>query len=275
MPDSLPNYKDLDLSGEALQAATRMEARAREPASAQMFEQLVAPLLSAQVKTVLEFGCGTASLSRRVAQALPQATVYASDKSQGMLKAARSLVDAAGLENIRLEAWDALDDASFPFGGQSFDLILSSVVIPYFDDTQTEGLIRRLVARLTPGGVLAFIEQDLGTDTVNFPKFDIYRGVLTKDLRNLKSSLGLGLRPLLRAAGLQPLSRRSFLWTDDAYGDYTRDLLERLADASCEKGHITPDERDEWKTILNNLAASGDFYYGIVYHLIAGQHIPS
>ena len=271
MPDPIPNYKDLDLSGEALQAATRMEARAQEPASAEMFQQLVAPLLSSGVKTVFEFGCGTASLSRRVAVALPKATVYASDKSLGMLKAARSLIEAAGLENIRLAAWDALDEASFPFAEQSFDLILSSVVIPYFDDAQTSDLIRRLAARLAPGGVLAFVEQDLTTDTLNFPKFDIYRGVLTKDLRNLKPSLALGLRPLLREAGLQPLPRRSFLWTDDAYGAYTRDLLERLADSACEKGHVTPEERDEWKTTLDRLAASGDFYYGMVYHLVAGR----
>jgi len=271
MLNPLPNYKDLDLSGEALRAATRMEARAQEPASLEMFQQLVAPLLSSEVKSVLEFGCGTASLSRRVAAALPQATVYASDKSLGMLKVARSLVNADGLENVRLEAWDALDDASFPFAQQPFDLILSSVVIPYLDDAQTGDLIRRLAARLAPGGVLAFVEQDLGTDTLNFPKFDIYRRILTKDLRNLKSTLALGLRPLLREAGLQLLPRRSFLWTDEAYGPYTRDLLERLADSACEKGQITSEARDEWKTTLERLVASGDFYYGMVYHLVAGK----
>ena len=93
MINPLPEYKDLDLSGEVVQAATRMEARARETASEEMFRQLVAPLLAQGVKTVLEFGCGTAALSRRIAQAAPWATVYASDKSQGMLKAAGQMVD--------------------------------------------------------------------------------------------------------------------------------------------------------------------------------------
>ena len=85
MIEPIPDYKNLDLSGEALQAAMRMEARAHEPASEQMFRQLVGPLLSPQVRTVLEFGCGTAALSRRIAQALPGAGVYATDKSDGML----------------------------------------------------------------------------------------------------------------------------------------------------------------------------------------------
>jgi 16S rRNA A1518/A1519 N6-dimethyltransferase RsmA/KsgA/DIM1 with predicted DNA glycosylase/AP lyase activity len=58
-----------------LQAATRMEARARESASEEMFRQLIAPLLTSEVKTVLEFGCGTAALSRRIARAAPHAVV--------------------------------------------------------------------------------------------------------------------------------------------------------------------------------------------------------
>jgi len=272
MTAPIPDYKNLDLSGEAQQAAARMEARAREAASGNMFQELVAPLLSANVRSVLEFGCGTAALARRMARAAPQAQVYASDKSAGMLTAARqSLVDEK-LENIRLVPWDILDGSSFPFPVEQFDLIISSVVVPYLDDTQTVALIERLAARLAPGGVLAFLEQDSSTDSVYYPRFELFRDVLTKDLRNLKSTLALGLRPVLRAAGLKPLERRSFLWTDDRYGDYTRDLLERFADDAVERGQIQPEERDEWKQTLNDLAEAEDFYYGIVYHLVAGRH---
>jgi SAM-dependent methyltransferase len=271
MTQPLPDYRNLDLSGAAGQAAARMEARAREPASQQMFAELVAPLLTPRVKTVLEIGCGTAALARRMARAAPQAVVYASDKSAGMLAAARHLADAEPAANLRLQLWDALDETGFPFPAESFDLIVSSVVVPYLDDAQTARLIQRLAARLAPGGVLAFIEQDLHTDTVNFPRPELFRGVLTRELRNLKRTLALGLRPLLREAGLQVLPRRSFLWTDDAYGAYTRELLETFADAACERGQISPAERDEWKQTLNDLAAAGDFYYGMVYHRVAGR----
>jgi SAM-dependent methyltransferase len=272
MTEPIPDYKNLDLSGEALQAAIRMESRAREAASAEMFQQLVAPLLDSHIKTVLEFGCGTAALSRRIAQALPDARVYASDKSEGMLTAARHLAEIEKISNIQLELWDVLDETGFPFPDKQFDLIISSVVIPYLDDAQTITLIKKMSARLSPGGVLAFVEQDLATDSLNFPKSDLIRNILAKDSRNLKLTLALGLRPYLRQTGLRPLPRRSFLWTDDTYGVYTRDLLERFADAAYEKGQIKGEERDEWKKTLNDLAASGDFYYGLVYHLIAGKH---
>ena len=99
------------------------------------------------------------------------------------------------------------------------------------------------------------------------------RRVFAKDLRTLKRTLALGLRPVLREAGLQLLPRRSFLWTDEAYGAYTRDLLERFADSASDQGRITPEERDEWKMTLDEQAGSGDFYYGIIYHLIAGKRL--
>ncbi len=267
----IPDYQNLDLSGEALQAAARMEARAQEYASHEMFQQLVAPLLSAQVKSVLEFGCGTAALSRRIAQAAPQAIVWATDKSDGMLKAAGRMIDTENIPNIRLQRWDVLDVHAFPFPNRQFDLIISSVVIPYLEDAQTIGLVERLVPRLAPGGILAFIEQDWMTDTLNFPRFELFRAVLAKELRKYKRTSGLGLRPILREAGLQVLPRRSYLWTEDHYGAYTQDLLERFADAACTEGRIKSEERDEWKKTLADMAGSGEFFYGIVYHCIAGR----
>jgi SAM-dependent methyltransferase len=275
MINAVPDYTNLDLSGEVQQAANRMEARAREPASQEMFQELIAPLLTPEVKTILEFGCGTAALSRKIARTAGQALVYASDKSEGMLKVARQLVEDEGITHIHLQLWDALDESSFPFSLDRFDLIISSVVIPYFDEAQTIALIGRLANRLRPGGILAFMEQDLTTDTVNSPMVELLHGALTRHMRQYRRTLALGLRPILREAGLQLLPRRSFLWTDNVYGDYSRDLLERLADAACERGEIAPEERDRWNNELEDRARSGDFYYGIVYHLVAARRAAS
>jgi len=145
------------------------------------------------------------------------------------------------------------------------------VVVPFLDDAETVALIGRLTSRLAPGGILAFVEQDWATDTVSVPQFALLREVLAKDSRDLKRTLALGLRPCLREAGLQVLPRRSYLWADDAYGAYARDLLERLADAARDRGRITPEERGAWKQTLDDLSRAGDFYYGIIYHLVAGR----
>ncbi|MEZ4869423.1 MAG: methyltransferase domain-containing protein [Caldilineaceae bacterium] len=271
MLQPLPDYKNLDVSGEALAAARRMEARAQAPASAVMFATLVAPLLQATTRSVLEFGCGTAALARRIAHQAPQARVYASDKSEGMLAVARHLAKTEAAPNLQLAQWDVLHEAAFPFPEVHFDLIIASVVIPYFTDAETNTLIQRLAQRLAPGGILAFVEQDLATDSLNVPAFPLVRAVIHKEGRDLKQTLALGLRPLLREAGLQVLPRRSFLWTDEAYGPYTQDLLTRLADAATVAGRLTSAECTEWKQLLAAQAEAGDFYYGIVYHLVAGQ----
>lgn len=249
--EGIPHYRDLDVSGEAHAAAGRMEDRARAPASRAMFDDLVVPLLGPPPRAVLEVGCGTAALSRRIVRLLPGATVYA-DKSAGMLAAAREYAEAdaeaersAGGGKLVLGRWDVLDAGSFPFdAGARFGLILSSVMVPYLDDEQTGALVRDLASRLAPGGVLAFVEQDLQTDAVNFPRFDLLRRVHAKDDRNLKKTLALGLRPLLRDAGLELLPRRSFLWTDDPSEPYTCELLGRLADAALEAERITAAERE-------------------------------
>ncbi len=270
---ALPDYKNLDCSGETTLAAARMEARAREPASGAMFHELVAPLLTVSVQRVLEVGCGTAALSRRVARALPGATIVATDKSSGMLDAAKRLVISDAITNIECMVWDALaPPQSHDMLTARFDLILSSVVVPYFDETETAAFVRRAAGMLTATGVLVFIEQDHETDALHFPNHALFKKIVRKPERVLPATSALGLRATLRQAGLAPLPRRSFLWTDDTYGDYTRDLLGRFAHSASDREYITPAERDEWQHTLESLAKRGDFYYGIVYHLIAASN---
>lgn len=266
----IPDYYDLDVSGEALSTARRMEARAEAPASGAMFGELVAPLLEPAPAAVLEVGCGTAALSRRVARRLPGSTAYAADKSAGML--AYAAERAEGLENLRLGRWDVTEPEGFPFEGAApFGVILSSVLVPYLKDGQNTALVRELASRLAPGGVLAFVEQDLLTDSVSFPRHDLFRRVYAKDARELDTTMALGLRPLLQEAGLTMLPRSSFLWSDEEYLPYTRELLAGLADAALRERRITQEERREWGDTLERQAENGDFYYGLVYHRIAGR----
>lgn len=187
----IPNYRDLDLDGAAQAAAERMEARADEPASRAMFEALVLPLLTPTPGRVLEVGAGTGALARRIAEASPASRVHASDKSEGMLRAAREL-SAAGGAPLALARWDVLDESAFPFGEEPFDLLLSSVMIPYLDDAQSEDLVNRLARRLAPGGVLAFLEQDLQTDAVSGAPDRLRARVLAKDERALTRARGVG-----------------------------------------------------------------------------------
>ena len=265
----LPDYRQLDATGEGLSAAARMDARAREPASAALFEALVAPHLLATTRWILEVGCGSGALARRLASALPGAAICACDKSQAMLDAASSHLDPGSA--VRLARWDCLDERAFPFEQARFDLIVSSVVVPYLDDAETADLVLRLAARLNPGGTLLLVEQDLHSDSLHMPYFDLWRKIVAKDERNLKPTHCLGLRPLLRAAGLHVAPDRAFLWTEDHYGPYLRDLLGRFAKDALDLHRITAEERQLWLETLEDLSQTNDFWYGLTYHAIAGK----
>ncbi len=258
--EGLPDYARLDEAGEAAAAARRMEARAAEPASAALFEALVRPLLPG-VRRVLEVGCGSGALARRVAAA-SDAEVLATDKSEGMLAVA-----AARGGRVAFQRWAAPDE---PVPTGEFDLILSSVVVPYLEPSAAEALVVDLAARLRPGGRLVFIEQDLQTDALHFPDPELRTRVFAKDRRPAPRHLALGLRALLRAAGLALDPPCAHLWITHDHGPYLQDLLGAMARDATAAGRITEAERGHWESELAALAARGDFAYSLLYHRVGG-----
>lgn len=262
------DYARLDASGEAERAVFRMEARAREPASAAMFEDLVAPLLSDSTRRILEVGAGTGALARRLAAATTTTRIVATDKSAAMVRAARALsLGTAGAERCEYAPWDARAEAPECAEGP-FELILSSVMVPYLDNAETARVCGALASRLAPGGVLAFLEQDLQTNALHHSAHDEVRALFRA---SPQASLPLSLRGALREAGLRLLPRRSFLWTCETYGPYLRDLVERAAEEALHAGRLDAARAAALREELEAKSAAGEFYYGLVYHRIAAQ----
>ena len=187
-----------------------------------------------------------------------------------MLAVAASLRTGEGIEGIEFLEWDVTDEASFPAGDAGFDLVISSVMLPYLSDEQTINLVQRLASRLAPGGVLAFIEQDLATVSMAHPEpllwWKMKRGPVPNEHKRL---IAINLRPVLRDAGLELLPRADHNWRDDNYGPYMRRLQKRTASDLVAAGIYTPGEAEAWINGLDALAAAGDFHYGLVYHRIA------
>lgn len=270
MISEIPDYRDLDGAGEAAQAAARLEARAQEPMSDAMFRTLILPLTSADTRSILELGCGTAALSRRLARVYHHANIVAVDKSRGMLDAARACLERERIRNVQLSEWDVTQDEHFPYKVSRYHLILSSVMVPYLTEAETRSLVKRMVGRLEAGGILAFLEQDWMSDTL-FDPTGLARRVLAKEDRIIRPTEGLGLRRLLREQGLKLLPKQSFVWIDERYGAYTRDLLGRLAQAARDREDLTIEEWERFKETMEDLARAGDFHYSMTYHLVAGR----
>lgn len=107
------------------------------------FDDLLALLNKGQGLRVIDLGCGTGELTRRLADALPGSDVLGIDNSPEML--ARTAEFAR--PGLRFERGDIKEVA-----GQ-FDLVFSHAAIHWVDGHQT--LIPRLLAMLPPGGQLA------------------------------------------------------------------------------------------------------------------------
>ena len=96
---------------------------------------------------VLDLGCGTGALTRRIAEALPAATVLGIDVSPANIAEARRLPSSAG-QRVQFEVTNYLDLSQPPF-----DLVASDGVLHLIPgDTAT--LVRKLARDVRPGGVL-------------------------------------------------------------------------------------------------------------------------
>jgi malonyl-CoA O-methyltransferase len=102
---------------------------------------------------VLELGCGTGLLTRRLLAALPEgSSLLATDLSAAMTEAAARTCPGAAF---------AVMDAESPGVDGPFDLIASSLAAQWFTDLT--GTLAKLAERLAPGGRLLLTTLGSGT----------------------------------------------------------------------------------------------------------------
>jgi SAM-dependent methyltransferase len=106
----------------------------------------------------LEYGCGSATLSRLLAPHVGRIT--AADSSAKALEEAGRNLDGTEFRNVRLLPLDLTRDEPPP---ARFDLVLVSMALHHISDT--EGLLERLVGLLRPEGwiVLADLYSEDGS----------------------------------------------------------------------------------------------------------------
>jgi len=105
-------------------------------------EAVLAALRHEPPGDVLDVGCGTGQLGRRLRAALPDARVTGCDFSLGMLH--RALARDRGV------AWVRGDAAALPFRDQAFDAVVSTQAFHWFP--AQEAVLREFARVLRPGG---------------------------------------------------------------------------------------------------------------------------
>lgn len=105
-------------------------------------------------RTILDVGCGTGSLTRRLTQRFPLTRIAGIDLAPAMVGTCR----AAWPHPHVFLCGDAED---FDAEGNAFDLVASSFAFQWF--ANKPGTLVRLAQALTPGGILGFTVPVAGT----------------------------------------------------------------------------------------------------------------
>ena len=122
------------------------------------FYDLLALIKVKEGLQVIDLGCGTGELTRKLADALPQSTVLGIDSSAEMLK------DSKAFENESVKFECRLIEEQVQ-SNQKWDLVFSNAAIQWADNH--EALIPQIISTIKPGGQLAIQMPDQHSNISN------------------------------------------------------------------------------------------------------------
>jgi ubiquinone/menaquinone biosynthesis C-methylase UbiE len=102
---------------------------------------------------VLEIGCGTGNLTKRIMRAQPTAHVTATDPDPRALARARQKITFSN--DVRLERVYA---ERLPYADESFDRVLSSMMLHHLDTEAKAAALREAYRVLRPGGSMHIVD---------------------------------------------------------------------------------------------------------------------
>jgi SAM-dependent methyltransferase len=140
-----------------------------DQAQGENLEALFSAAFLSGVRRVLDVGCGTGFLARRIARALgPEATVYGVDISGTHIERARFLAGEEAVSHVRFIEGDFLSgDCNLP---ADFDLVIEKYLLMHQVPRKRHGaLLARMRDHARPGGRIALIEPDVNFGAERYP----------------------------------------------------------------------------------------------------------
>ena len=151
-------------------------------------------LLEAGIGTgmrVLDLGCGAGDFSLQAAELVgPSGSVLGVDRSAQAVQRAGRRAAALKANHLRFQAAD-LETIDLPL---TFDALIGRFILMFLDDPT--GILARMIGRLVPGGVVAFVETDLAVarSIPAVPRVETALEWIRETFRRAGISLDLGPR---------------------------------------------------------------------------------
>jgi ubiquinone/menaquinone biosynthesis C-methylase UbiE len=209
---------------------------------------------------VLEVGCGSGVLTRRLAEWPAVGAVTGVDGAESLLSTAREL--AAGLANVSFRAADA---RSLPLDDEAFDVVVFDSTLSHVP--RPEGAIAEAFRVLRPCGWLAAFDGDYATATVALGDNDPVQACVDAMMASSVTDRWLVRRlPALgQECGFAVTSFRSHGYIETAGGQYMLSVIDRGADLLCSRGQIAEDAAAALKREARRRVQTDTFFGHIAY----------
>jgi ubiquinone/menaquinone biosynthesis C-methylase UbiE len=266
MPDVWATFVALDPATQD-RLAEVLETRGADPQQQAMRQTFLADVPFPTHAEVLDVGCGTGVLTRRLARLPNVARVIGVDPAPSLLERARELADAS--PNISFEEGDG---RALPFGNETFDAVVFDSTLSHVPEPERALAEAFRVTRR--GGRLAVFDGDYATTTVALGDNDPLQACVDMMMSSSVNHRWLMRRlpALLRAAGFVPEPYRSYGFVETGSG-YMLTVVDRGVDLLCSTGQIGEETAAILKAEARRRVAAGSFFGHIAYGSITARKV--
>lgn len=240
--------------------ANVLETRAAMPQQRAMLESYLSEIDFPDDARVIEVGCGTGAVARRLAALQKVAEVVGIDPSPALLDRARTL--AAGITKL---SFREADGKALPFDVGRFDVAILHTVLTHVPGP--EALLAEAYRVLSPGGWLGVCEPDIASTTVALFDGDPLQSCVETFIANFANDPRAlrRLTALVQAVGFRAAPLRAYGLVETQDPGLTLTWIDRGADALVAVGRLSQETAAALKAEARRRAAEGTWFGFMAY----------
>lgn len=150
----------------------RLESRAKDKVFVQLLDNYISGLQLPSSANILEIGCGTGAVIRRIAQGKKfSGKALGVDQCHAFIASAKRFSEDENLsEKVEFKIGDA---HKLEFASSSFDVVIAHTLISHVTNPQM--VIQEMARVARPGGIIVIFDGDYASLTYAYPDFEFGR----------------------------------------------------------------------------------------------------